>query len=127
MDRVGRGKVGKKSGVYFTKKTFAFLKDLAKNNNREWFLGNKSAYEEEVKEPSLRFIVDFADHLEGISPHFRADPRGNGGSLFRIYRDTRFSRDKSPYKSYTGIQFRHAAGKDAHAPGYNLHLDADPL
>ena len=77
--------MGKKSGVYFTKKTFAFLKDLARNNNREWFQANKSAYEEEVKEPSLRFIVDFADHLEGISPHFRADPRGNGGSLFRMF------------------------------------------
>lgn len=123
MGRVERGKVDEKPGVYFTKKTFAFLKELARNNNREWFQANKSAYEEEVKEPSLRFIVDFADHLEGLSPHFRADPRGNGGSLFRIYRDTRFSRDKSPYKSYTGIQFRHAAGKDAHAPGYYLHLE----
>ena len=52
-----------------------------------------------------------------------ADPRPNGGSLFRIYRDTRFSRDKTPYKTNAGAHFRHAAGKDAHAPGFYLHLE----
>lgn len=115
--------VGTISGPYFTRGTFGFLKDLATNNNRDWFQENKRSYEEEVKEPALQFIVDFSAHLKKISPHFRADPRGNGGSLFRIHRDTRFSKDKSPYKSYTGIQFRHEAGKDAHAPGYYLHLE----
>jgi uncharacterized protein (TIGR02453 family) len=108
---------------YFTRKTFTFLRDLAENNNREWFNANKDRYEETVKSPALEFIQDFAPRLGKLSPHFRADPRANGGSLFRIYRDTRFSKDKSPYKTYTGIQFRHEAGKDAHAPGFYLHLE----
>lgn len=108
---------------HFTRRTFAFLKELSANNTREWFQANKDRYEEEVKNPALRFIQDFGPGLAKISPHFRADPRGNGGSLFRIYRDIRFSKDKSPYKTHSGIQFRHEAGKDAHAPGYYLHLE----
>ena len=71
----------------------------------------------------LAFIGDFAAPLAEISPHFVADPRPNGGSLFRIYRDTRFARDKTPYKTNVGAHFRHAAGKDAHAPGFYLHLE----
>jgi uncharacterized protein (TIGR02453 family) len=108
---------------HFTTKTFAFLRDLAENNNREWFQANKDRYEEEVKGPALEFIRDFSEPLKALSPHFRADPRANGGSLFRIYRDTRFSKDKSPYKTFSGIQFRHDRGKDAHAPGFYLHIE----
>ena len=107
---------------YFTPRIFAFLSELAANNNREWFHVNKSRYDTDVKEPALGFISDFAEPLKEISPHFRADPRVNGGSLFRIYRDTRFSKDKSPYKTATGIHFRHEAAKDAHAPGFYLHI-----
>jgi uncharacterized protein (TIGR02453 family) len=108
---------------HFSRKTFSFLRDLAKNNNRDWFQANKGRYEEDVKVPALEFIQDFSSHLAKLSPHFRADPRASGGSLFRIYRDVRFSKDKSPYKTYTGIQFRHERGKDAHAPGFYLHLE----
>jgi uncharacterized protein (TIGR02453 family) len=108
---------------YFKRNMFDFLRDLAKNNNREWFQDNKSRYEEEVKGPALEFIQAFSIRLKALSPHFRADPRASGGSLFRIYRDIRFSKDKSPYKTYTGIQFRHDRGKDAHAPGFYLHLE----
>lgn len=107
---------------YFTVRTLAFLTALAANNNREWFRANKSRYDEDVKEPALRFISDFSEPLKRISPRFRADPRANGGSLFRIYRDTRFSKDKSPYKTATGIHFRHEAARDAHAPGFYLHI-----
>ena len=107
----------------FTKELFAFLKDLRANNNREWFNANKGRYEDAVKEPALEFISDFAPLLNEISTHFRADPRPSGGSLFRIYRDVRFSKDKSPYKTQTGINFRHELAKDAHAPGYYLHLE----
>ena len=110
------------SAPYFTPATFKFLRDLAANNTRDWFAENKSRYEDKVKEPALRFIADFAPHLKKISPHFRADPRANGGSLFRIYRDTRFSKDKTPYKTVTGIHFRHDLAKDAHAPGFYLHI-----
>ncbi len=111
------------NGPYFTAGTFSFLKDLAENNDREWFRAKKDVYDRVVKEPALRFIMDFSPKLEAISPHFRADPRANGGSLFRIYRDTRFSKDKNPFKTHTGIQFRHEAGKDAHAPGFYLHVE----
>ena len=107
---------------YFTPALFTFLKELAANNNRDWFNDNKGRYEGHVKDPALRFIADFAPRLKKISPHFRADPRANGGSMFRIYRDTRFSKDKTPYKPFTGIQFRHELGKSAHAPGFYLHL-----
>jgi uncharacterized protein (TIGR02453 family) len=108
---------------YFTRDTFTFLDDLAKNNDREWFDAHRHRYETHVKEPALRFIMDFAPELHRISPHFRADPRPVGGSLFRINRDIRFSKDKSPYKTHTGIHFSHESGKDAHAPVFYLHLE----
>lgn len=108
--------------AHFTPATFAFLTELAANNNREWFRANKSRYDGDVKEPALGFISDFAPHLARISTRFRADPRANGGSLFRIYRDTRFSKDKRPYKTHTGLHFRHEAAKNAYAPGFYLHL-----
>ncbi len=108
---------------WFSPRAFAFLAELAANNDREWFRANKSRYLADARDPALRFIGDFAGPLRRISPHFRADPRAQGGSLFRIYRDTRFSRDKSPYKTHIGIHFRHEAAKDAHAPGFYLHIE----
>ena len=101
---------------------FSFLRDLEKNNNRDWFRDNKGRYEEYVKDAALRFISDFGPHLKAISPHFLAIPKASGGSLFRIYRDVRFSKDKSPYKTHVGIQFRHETSRDAHAPGFYLHI-----
>jgi uncharacterized protein (TIGR02453 family) len=109
--------------AYFTKATFAFLKDLTENNEREWFHQNKHRYEDHVRDPAIRFITDFGAHLRTLSEHFRSDPRTVGGSMFRIYRDTRFSKDKTPYKTAIGIQFRHELGKNAHAPGFYLHID----
>ena len=106
----------------FTPELFAFLADLRVNNDREWFNANKRRYEEAVQEPALEFISDFAPRLREISPHFRADARPVGGSLFRIHRDVRFSKDKSPYKTNTGVHFSHDLGRDAHAPGFYLHL-----
>jgi uncharacterized protein (TIGR02453 family) len=112
---------------YFTVATFEFLTDLASNNDRTWFQKNKRRYEDHIKAPALRFISDFVGPLEKISEHFRADARPVGGSLFRIHRDTRFSNDKSPYKTQTGIHFRHEASKDAHAPGFYLHIAPDEV
>jgi uncharacterized protein (TIGR02453 family) len=108
----------------FSSKTFAFLRDLAANNDRTWFKAHQDRYEEVVREPALDFIEEFAEPLLKISPHFTADPRKVGGSLFRIQRDTRFSKDKTPYKTHVGIHFRHVATKDdVHAPGLYLHLE----
>lgn len=102
---------------------FAFFAELAANNEREWFNSNKARYYESVVNPVAEFIVCMAPRLQAISAHYVADPRPHGGSMFRIYRDTRFSRDKTPYKTHAGVQFRHEAGKDAHAPGFYVHLD----
>lgn len=108
---------------YFTPKTFAFLRDLEANNNRPWFKERKDVYDSVIKEPALDFIEDFGPYLAKISKHFLADPSPVGGSLFRIQRDTRFGKDKTPYKTNTGMHFRHFLAKDAHAPGFYLHIE----
>lgn len=107
----------------FPKELFMFLRELKNNNNREWFQENKARYKQDVVEPVQDFIVAMAPRLAVISDSYIADPRANGGSMFRIYRDTRFAKDKTPYKTNVGCQFRHTAGKDAHAPGFYLHLE----
>jgi uncharacterized protein (TIGR02453 family) len=108
---------------HFTPALFDFLTELEAHNTRDWFHANTSRYREVVQEPMLRFISDFSGPLARISRHFVADPRPVGGSMFRIHRDVRFSRDKRPYKTHAGAQFRHRAGKDVHAPGFYLHLE----
>ena len=107
----------------YPKSTLSFLRQLEKNNNRDWFAENKHRYEAEVLDPSLDFIATMQPHLHKISDHFDAIPKRSGGSLMRVYRDTRFSKDKTPYKTNIGIQFRHQLGKDVHAPGFYLHID----
>ncbi len=102
----------------FSPALFAFMRELREHNDRDWFKANKQRYEEDVREPAFAFISDFGrTPRQEIAPHFVADPRPSGGSLFRIYRDTRFSKDKTPYKTHTGIHFRHERAKDVHAPG----------
>ena len=108
---------------YFTPALFAFLGELRENNNRQWFMENKPRYEAEVRDPALRFISDFEPRLTRIAPRLVADPRPVGGSMFRIYRDTRFSPDKSPYKTHVGIHFFHESAKKAPSvPGFYIHL-----
>jgi uncharacterized protein (TIGR02453 family) len=111
----------------FSKDFFKFFAVLKKNNNRDWFKDNKPRYIETVVEPMGDFINAIAPHLKKVSPHYVADPRPNGGSMFRIYRDTRFSKDKTPYKTHAACHFRHKAGKDAHAPGFYAHFEIDRL
>jgi uncharacterized protein (TIGR02453 family) len=106
----------------FGPELFRFLDELADNNDRDWFAANKERYEQDLLEPALAFIEDFEPHLREIAPHLRADARRVGGSLFRIYRDTRFSKDKTPYKTTAGIYFRHEQSKEVRAPGFYLHL-----
>jgi uncharacterized protein (TIGR02453 family) len=108
--------------MIFTSRLMSFLRDLSANNDRDWFEANRERYERDLLEPALEFIEAFAPYLRQISPHFVASTRRSGGSLFRIHRDVRFSKDKSPYKTHLGIQFRHEAAKDVHAPGFYLHI-----
>jgi uncharacterized protein (TIGR02453 family) len=106
----------------FGPELFGFLAELKDHNDRDWFAANKGRYEADLLEPALAFVEDFEPHLRAITPHLRADARRVGGSLFRIYRDTRFSKDKTPYKTMAGIYFRHEQSKALHAPGFYLHL-----
>ena len=108
--------------AYFTPELFRFLTRLKRNNNRDWFLAHKDEYENCVRGPALRFITEFGGPLSEISPYLVADPRPSRGSLFRIYRDTRFSSDKRPYKTNIAMRFSHR-GKDVHSPGFYLHLE----
>jgi len=111
------------SKAEFTQQTLDFLGALAANNNRDWFTENKPIYELDVRQPALTFIEHMAPRLADISPYFLAVAKKTGGSLMRVYRDTRFSKDKTPYKTNIGIQFRHEQGRDVHAPGYYVHID----
>lgn len=114
----------------FTTATFDFLRDLRANNTKPWFEANKARWEEHGRAPLLAFVRAMKAPLQAISPHYVADDRPNGGSMFRIYRDTRFSKDKSPYKTHLAAQFRHAmvsgpASEVVHAPGFYFNLAPD--
>jgi uncharacterized protein (TIGR02453 family) len=108
--------------AYFTSDLFRFLTRLKRNNRRDWFLAHKHEYETLLRDPALRFIADFGGPLYDITPYLVADARSSRGSLFRIYRDTRFSPDKRPYKTHVAMRFTHAR-KDVHSPGFYLHLE----
>lgn len=103
--------------------TLQFLAELEANNDRDWFESNRDRYESLVREPALDFVSSMDAPLQRISEHLTAVPKKAGGSLMRVHRDVRFSKDKTPYKTNIGIQFRHARGKDVHAPGFYLHID----
>ena len=107
----------------FPTELFLFMRELAKHNDRAWFADHKKRYEEEVLAPSLAFIEAMQQPIRKISPYLTAIPKRMGGSLMRIYRDTRFSKNKAPYKTNVGIHFRHELGGDVHAPGLYLHLE----
>lgn len=111
--------------TFFRPELFDFLRQLKRHNNRDWFAKNKQRYDEVIRDPALLFIGSFEPHLRQLNPNFIADARPTRGSLFRIYRDTRFSADKRPYKTHIGIHFSHASGKDAHAPVFYLHMEPD--
>jgi uncharacterized protein (TIGR02453 family) len=111
----------------FHPETIRFLEQLEANNNREWFKEHKSRYEEEVLDVALRFIQSMQDPLAEIAPRFVALPTRVGGSLMRVYRDTRFSKNKTPYKTNIGIQFRHEQARDVHSPGYYVHIAPDQV
>jgi uncharacterized protein (TIGR02453 family) len=102
-----------------------FLADLGRNNDRDWFNDHKQTYTETIVGPALAFIEAVGQRLHFISPHIQYDTRTNGaGSLMRIYRDTRFSADKSPYKTWVGIRFWEGGRKASQNPGFFFGFDA---
>jgi uncharacterized protein (TIGR02453 family) len=108
---------------YFTKGALGFLTELQAHNTRDWFQANKERFEGQVRDPFLRLIADLAPGLKKIAPGFVADPSTNGGSMMRIYRDIRFSKDKSPYKTYVAAHFWHAKGREGAAPAFYVHIE----
>lgn len=104
---------------------FRFLEELRANNNREWFAEQKPRYESDVLSPAVELVAALEKPLERVAPMLAAIPKKHGGSIMRIYRDTRFSKDKTPYKTNVGISLRHQADSDIHAPGVYVHLEPE--
>lgn len=108
----------------FTQETLQFLSALKENNNRRWFEKNKPVFRNVVQHKAQDFVTTMDDGLKVISPELGGDVRLNGsGSIFRIYRDVRFSKDKTPYKTHLGILFWDKRKKKMESPGFYLHLE----
>jgi uncharacterized protein (TIGR02453 family) len=111
---------------FFKKESITFLKNLRDNNTKEWFLQHKDEYEELILEPSKRFVEEMGEELCILVPNIKAIPKING-SLFRIYRDIRLSKDKTPMKSRIGIIFWRGSGKRLQSASFYLHFSPDEL
>jgi uncharacterized protein (TIGR02453 family) len=110
----------------FPKDLIKFFAELALNNEKQWFNEHKKDYEQYVLEPSKSFVVTMGERLTELSPDFNAIPMVNK-SLFRLNRDTRFSKDKSPYKTNLGILFWEGEKKRMESPGFYFHVEANNL
>ena len=110
--------------VYFSKETLKFLKQLEKNNNRDWFNKNKQRYLDSVKDPFETFIGDL---IEAMTPHFDSLPITPKDAIFRIYRDVRFSKDKSPYKTKISAIVSPGGTKNKTIPGIYLEISASEM
>ena len=103
----------------FSPRTANFLKDLDKNNNRDWFEKHRPDYEEHVMGPAREFVLAMAERLDKFDPAIEATPKVNG-SIRRISRDIRFSKDRRPYKNHLDFYFPHSGFKGR--PGYWLRI-----
>jgi uncharacterized protein (TIGR02453 family) len=96
-----------------------FLADLAESNNREWFQEHKNEYLDYVLAPAQDFVFALGERLKDISPNLRYDPATNGtGSILRIYRDIRFSKDKTPYNTQVRMVFWEGNKKKMENPSF---------
>lgn len=112
----------------FSRGALTFLRQLKRNNKREWFLAHREAYDNEVLGP-LKLLVEEVDVRFGhFAPEFVGDPKR---SIFRIYRDVRFSKDKSPYKTHAASWFKHqnsghGVGSESHGSGAGFYFHLEP-
>ncbi|MCB9354515.1 MAG: DUF2461 domain-containing protein [Lewinellaceae bacterium] len=97
-----------------------FLYELSQNNNRDWFEKNKKRYESSVKKPFEETVGAVLERIRSFEPGFTATPKD---CIFRIYRDTRFSADKTPYKTHVGAVLTSQGRKNMDQPGYYLHIE----
>jgi uncharacterized protein (TIGR02453 family) len=105
----------------FPPEGLAVLAALEAENTRAAFEANRRSYEEGLLEPAKAFVVALGEELRRFAPHVHADPRVNG-SIFRVNRDTRFSRDKRPYKPHLDLFFWEGEGRSRECPGYFFRL-----
>jgi uncharacterized protein (TIGR02453 family) len=112
--------------TFFTKESLQFLEEIRNNNNKEWFEAHRHEYEAYILEPSRRFVIEMGEHLQALVPQINAHPKING-SLFRIFRDIRLSKDKTPLKSRIGIVFWRGSGKRLQSASFYLHFSPDEL
>jgi uncharacterized protein (TIGR02453 family) len=110
----------------FPKQTVTFLQGLAAHNDRDWFAVHKQEYETVVLDPARAFVLAMGERLRRLSPGIQFSAGANG-SIFRIYRDTRFSPDKSPYKTHLGIYFWEGRGPRLECSGYYFHIEPPVL
>ena len=102
-----------------------FLEDLKQNNNREWFQAHKGLYTEYVLGPTQDFVLALGEHLKSVSEGITYDSQASGrGSILRIYRDLRFSKDKRPYNTNMRLFFWEGSRKKMENPGFYFHLDS---
>ncbi len=106
----------------FNKNTFKFFKQLSKQNTKDWFDEHRADYENNVLIPAMGFVSDMGAKLRSITPDVTAIPKIDK-SIFRLRRDTRFSSDKTPYKTHMGIFFWEGSGKKLENPGYYVQLN----
>ncbi|WP_345993890.1 TIGR02453 family protein [Sulfurimonas sp. HSL-1716] len=112
----------------FSKEVIPFLKDISKNNNKEWFLTQKSRYEKIILEPSRDFVIEMGEHLMAIEPTINAVPKING-SLFRIYKDSRRNKTalSDPIKTRIGYIFWQGNKKRLQSSSFYMHYGIDEL
>lgn len=110
----------------FSKQTIKFLKDLKKNNSKKWFEENRDIFNNYVMPESQLFVIEMGEKLQKIAPDIVAIPKTDK-SIFRIYRDVRFSKDKSPYKTHLGILFWEGPFKKMENPGFYFHIEPSKL
>src|ERR1044071_6419111 len=96
-----------------------FFRGIARNNNRDWFLPRKPAFEQHVKQPMHELVALVNGALQSIAPEYVTEP---SKAVYRFYRDTRFSKDKKPYKEHVAASFYHRGLKDQGAAGFYFHL-----
>ena len=110
----------------FSKEALLFLDEIAANNTKEWFEANRDRYEKLILNPSRAFVEEMGEHLMALVPTINAIPKING-SLFRIYRDIRFRKDKTPIKTRIGIIFWQGGGKRMQSSSFYLHFGTQTL
>jgi uncharacterized protein (TIGR02453 family) len=109
-------------GAFFSPDALAFLRDLDKHNERDWFEAHKDRYLASLRDPYLQFLTELAPRLQKVSAHFTVNPAPTGGSLARIHRDMRFVRDGLPYKTALSAHFAHDKAKPGAEPSFYLSL-----